>query len=158
MITLSFFNSVEFYVIAVVTAAAIVGLCVRPEMKGEAKTFLISGDISDDGTQKMPSIYIICNDDGTVDFIRYGIDAANGIPIANYFITVIGFDITVEERISYTHDIFAEHSAMRMKSSFIIDFLGTERYHLTFRNDSSENIAALYFRNTPGVHISKMLS
>ncbi len=157
MITLSFFNSVEFYVIAVVTAAAIIGLCVRPETKGEAKTFLLSGDISDDGIQKMSSIDIICNDDGTIDFIRYGIDTANGLPIANYFITVIGFDITVEERMSYTPDILAGHPTMK-KSSFIIDFLGAERYHLTFRNDSSENIAALYFRNTPGVRASKMLS
>lgn len=152
MIISSFFSSVEFYVIAVVIAAAIVGLCVKPSQKGAAKTYIAEGTLSASATPAEPSIEIMCLDDGRVSVTRRGLQGMSDESRINFFVTIIGFDITIEERCAPSLSGNPADEA-----TISIGALGCERYHMTYRADTSGLIAASYFRNKPGICVTKPL-
>ena len=47
MVTLSIFNTVEFYVIAAFVAAAAIAAAAKPRAKGPARTFLVGGSLEE---------------------------------------------------------------------------------------------------------------
>lgn len=156
---MSVFDSIEFYVIAAVVAAAVVGLCVRPSSKGEAVTRLLAGRLfagGDDGSDDTPSIELLVEQDGSVTLTRhglYGLVHASGA--LSLVVNVAGFDISVEERLTPGRP--ASDVPEPVEARFTLDFLGAERYHLRYYSEATGGLAVTPLHVRPGIHIVKPL-
>lgn len=71
----SMFGSIEFYVVAVFVAAAVIGLAAMPRTKGEARTFLYAGELAPDSTPSEAGIVARVDDRGRLEIYRYGLEA-----------------------------------------------------------------------------------
>lgn len=156
---MSVLDSIEFYVIAAVVAAAVVGLCVRPSSKGEAVTRLLAGILSagdDDGSDATPSIELLVEQDGSVTLTRrglYGMVHASGA--MSLVVNVAGFDISVEERLTPGRPVADVPEPA--EAHFTLDFLGAERYHLRYYSEATGGLAVTPLHVRPGIHIVKPL-
>ena len=65
-IMLAVFDSVEFYVIAAVVAAAIIAFSAKGGAGGPARQYLLPGMLTLADSPKVPAIELICCDDGSV--------------------------------------------------------------------------------------------
>lgn len=153
---MSFFSSVEFYVIASVAAAAVVGLCVRPRERGAAITHLLAGRLGFGETGHAPAIGVAVDDHGKVTLTRYGLDgqihASGAVSLA---VTVAGFDITVEERL--TAGRIVEGVEEPVTAQFAIDFLGREHYHLKYYSEALGAMTAATLHVRPGIRFERPL-
>ena len=147
------FNSIEFYIIAAMVAAAVVAFASKPSRKGVARTILQPGALSHSGLEEK-SIQLTCNDDGTVILIRHGIEGVNKDGAVSIAITVIAFDITIEERIvpgRITDDVYPD------TATFTLDFMAEERCHISYHSETTGLFTATTIHNRPGIHITKHL-
>ncbi len=149
MITL-FITSVEFYVIALIIAAAIIAFCIKPTARGEAETIFISGILSCNETST-PSILIQVNNDNTVTLTRNGLSGVTDKSAITLVITKIGFDLTITERIS----TLPGHTANQ--AVFTLDFLAPERYHIKYQAEQPELFTAFTLPVKPGITIERNL-
>lgn len=99
MITAGIFQTVEFYVIAVLIAAMIVALVARPASRGEARQYLLVGDLIACGNDN-PAITLRANNDGSVTLTRHRIEGITSTGAVSLAVNVIGWDIVIEERLS----------------------------------------------------------
>lgn len=151
-------DSVEFYVIAAVAAAAVIGLCVRPSGKGEARQYLLAGSLEGDAAEdgEDPGIDIMVDDDGKVVITRRGLGGmVNSGGAVSLAVNVAGFDISIEERLTPGHIV--EGSPAPARASFILDTLGPEHYHLRYYSQALDRLAAIPLHVRPGIHISRPL-
>lgn len=155
MITLLMLSQVEIYVLAAVGAAAIIALCVKPSSRGEARQHLLGGMLcfADSAGASEAAIDIECLDDGNVLLTRRGLPHLTDAGAVSLAITVIGFDITIEERITDTPGGNPVNTAL-----FTLDFLGCERYHLRYTSDFTATAASMNLSNRPGMHITRALT
>lgn len=154
MIDGGIFHTVEFYVIAVVVAAMIVGFVARPAARGEAKQFLLAGDLSYDDEYAVPAITIEVLDSGLVVLRRHAIEDMTTSCAVSLAITIIGWDITIEERLSngyYTDPAIDT-------ATFYLDFLAPERYHLRYNSESTGLFTATSITIRPGYTITRQLT
>lgn len=156
MITLFALSAVEIYVLLAVAAAAVVALCVKPSARGEAVTRLLAGRLCrlEDVPAQTPSVDFECLDDGNVLLSRRGLKDLNESGAVSLVVTVIGFDVTVEERIVAGCDGGEPVDT----ALFTLDFLGPERYHIRYVSEPTASAASLTLHNRPGMHISRTLS
>lgn len=155
MIDPAFFHSTEFFVIAAVVAALIVGFMALPSRRGEARQFFIEADVIDTGSDPdVPSIEFICRDDGSVTLIRRGLEGVRTSGMVNLAVTTIGFDISIHERLveGSTWDTHADTAIATL------DFMGAERYHIVYISDALSRIATLTVNNRPGFRASRPLT
>lgn len=156
---MSVLDSIEFYVIAAVVAAAVVGLCVRPSSKGEVVTRLLAGILSagdDDASDATPSIELLVEHDGSVTLTRrglYGMVHASGA--MSLVVNVAGFDISVEERLTPGRPVADVPEPA--EAHFTLDFLGAERYHLRYYSEATGGLAVTPLHVRQGIHIVKPL-
>lgn len=150
-----FFTSVEFYVLATVVAAAVIGLCAKPTSRGPARTHLLPGILSDtsDIPADGPALDITCREDGSVIIHRTGLEDITDAGAVSLAITVIGFDISIEER-----QVIADCGAPRSQVSFALDFLAPEYYHVRYNSDNTGLFAAFTLHVKPGIKIHKQLT
>ena len=148
-----FFNSVEFYVIATVVAAAIVLYFAQPSSRGEARQHLLAGNLSNasnrswsDNKSVQPAISLIVRDDGAVVLFRHGIEGVTISGAVSLAITVIGFDMTIEERIVPGNNLDDPIDT----ASFVLDFLAPDRYHLKYNSSSTSSFVATTLLVRPG--------
>lgn len=145
--------SIEFYVIAVIVAACIIAVAARPASRGEARTILLAGELAETG-EKEPAVEFTAMDDGTVELRRYGLPPVTSAAIA---ITVIGWDISIKERLipagEYDFDLRPADTA-----SFRLDFMAPERYHIKYTSDATSQFLATPFHNRPDYRVRKKLS
>ena len=154
MITLWIFQSLEFYVIATLVAAIIVGLAAKPSSRGEARQYLLAGDLTFDDEYAQPAITLTTLDNGKVVLQRHAVEAMTTSGAVSLAITQIGTDITIEERLSdgYTADSPVD------TATFYLDFMGAERYHIKYNSDATGLFAAFTFSNRPGYKTTKLLN
>ena len=153
---MAFFSEVEFYVLAVLTAAAVVGLCVKPSAKGEARQYLLAGKLGDENPDGTPSIEIEVTDQGSVILTRRGLSGlVHPDGAVSLAVNVAEFDITIDERIVAGHSEAAVPEVTTAR--FTIDFLGRERYHLKSRSEALGVMAATSLHVRPGIKISRKL-
>lgn len=149
----SVFQSVEFYVIATLVASTIVAFAMKPSARGEARQYLLAGtllrcDVND------AEIELESMDDYNVRLVRRGTPDVTEDGAISLAVTVIGTDITIEERI-----VFGRRPAETVDTAvFNLDFLGAERYHIQYKSDATGLFAATTFNNNPGYHVIKQLS
>ena len=140
-----FLGSVEFYVYATLVAAAIVAFLARPSSRGEARQHLLAGELSNasnrswsDRNSAQPAISLIVRDDGAVVLFRHGIEGVSSSGAVSLAITVIGFDITIEERIVPGNNLDDPIDT----ATFVLDFLAPDRYHLKYNSSATSSFVA----------------
>ena len=137
-------GSVEFYVYATVVAAAIVAYLARPSSRGEVRQYLLAGELSNASNRAWtdlptlpPSISIIVRDDGAVVLFRHGVEGVSTSGAVSLAITVIGYDITIEERIVPGNNLDDPIDT----ATFVLDFLAPDRYHLKYNSSATSRFA-----------------
>ena len=138
-------GSVEFYVYATLVAAAIVAFLARPSSRGEARQHLLAGELSNasnrswsDSNSAQPAISLIVRDDGAVVLFRHGIEGVSSSGAVSLAITIIGFDITIEERIVPGNNLDDPIDT----ATFVLDFLAPDRYHLKYNSSATSSFVA----------------
>lgn len=147
------FDSIEFYIITAFIAAAVVGFSAMPSRRGAARSFLYGGELYDDATPSAPGIVFIVRDDGTLDVYRFGLDGVTLSGAYSLALTIIGFDITIEERLTAGN----RNDTPATAASAHIDCLGRERYHFHYRNQAIGRSAAFSLNIRPGNRIERLL-
>lgn len=148
-----FLNSIDFYIVATLVAAMIVAFAARPAARGEARQFLLAGDLDYTGSDDSPSVMITALDDGTVVLQRRGLKNMTATSAVSLAVTVMGWDIVIEERLSDG----CQNDAMIDTATFYFDFLAPERYHLRYNSESLGLFAATQLTNRPGYKINRQL-
>ena len=154
MISADILHSTEFYVIMAVLAAAVLGLCVRPSSKGQARAFFYPSTLlASFGGEA--AVTFRCLDDGNVELLRTGllglVDSAGAVSLA---VTITGFDVTIMERITPTGSVAGEPVDAAM---FVIDCLAPERYHVRYvAADGAVSVLTLH--NRPGIKVGRRIS
>lgn len=156
MITAGIFQTVEFYVFLSVIAAAIVAASAMPARKGAVRTFLYAGILGRKPQVQEhaePEITVSCNSDGSVTFLRTGLEGVTESGAYSIAVKISGFDVTVEERLTpgYSGDPAA------VSATAVADCFGQERYHILYRSESTGRNAALSLNMRPGNSLSRKL-
>lgn len=155
MIFLFTLSAVEVYVLLVVVAAAVVALCVKPSARGEAVVHLLAGKLCqlEDMTSEMPSVDFECADNGEVFLSRRGLKDLTESDAVSLVVTVIGFDVKIEERI-----VAGKPGDEPVDTAlFTLDFLARERYHIRYISEPTATAASLTLHNRPGMHMGRQL-
>ncbi len=159
MVLCSVFQTVEFYVIATVVAAAVVASLGRKKQSGPARQIILPGIITQEGNLSVdePAIELICNDDGSVLLRRHGITGVDGSGAVSLAVEVVGFDVRIKERV-------AEGNlgvGLIDTAAFLLDFMGREHYFISYESPltstSSSLFASLTLHNCAGNRIYKKL-
>lgn len=146
---------------ATIVAAAVIALCVRPSSRGRAREHLLSGVLcqfcgdSADGSceVKEPGISFECLENGNVLLTRYGLRGLTDSDAVSLAVTVIGFDVTIEERIHRgTTPGEPVDTAL-----FTLEFFGRERYHIHYSSEPTAMAASLTLSNRDGLHADRVL-
>jgi len=144
------FHSVEFYVILFTVAALAAGLIARPGDKGEAQTTFTTGVLGR-AVDLTPRLEVRCLDNGDVELRRFGLTGLTENSTVALAITRIGFNLTVEERITP-----GDGSGEPVEcATFVIKGLAAERYHLKYNSDAYSTFLATTFPNRPGINFSR---
>lgn len=155
MITTFFsIGSVEFYVMLVVVAAAIIALAIRPSGRGEARQYFAEGILMRGEEPSDPELYLECLDNGDVALRRTGLEGLWPDGALSLVITRIGFDLTIEERLTPGNP----QSGPEVDTAiFTIDFLAPERYHVKYTGAADGRFIAFTLPVKPGLWLKKPL-
>ncbi|MCM1066186.1 MAG: hypothetical protein NC418_01270 [Muribaculaceae bacterium] len=154
MVLLSIFQTVEFYVITAFLAAAVVGAVAMPQRKGAARNFLYAGTLRADATPSQPGIVALVTDAGALEIHRFGLEEVDMSGAYSLAVTIIGFDVTVDERL--TPGRLREGDATAAMA--VLDCLGAERYHFHYRSEATGRSCAFSLNIRPGNRIERLLS
>lgn len=152
-------SSVEIYVIATLVAAAVVALCVRPSSRGQAREYLLEGilcntsDQSENADLPPKGISVECLENGNVLLTRFGLERLTDTAAVSLAVTVIGFDITIQDRI---HEGMNDGEPINT-ALFTLDFLGRERYHLRYISEPTASALSMTLSNRPGISLTRPL-
>lgn len=152
---MSWFNSVEFFVIAGATAAAVVALSALPSRRGVAVLHTVAGDLSDSraDTPAVPAIDVEVDANRRVIIRRTGIAGVGDTGAASLAVNVIGFDIEIEERLTRGRLPLER----RDTAVFTLDFLGAERYHIRYNSEDAGVFAAFTLPVREGIRVRRTL-
>lgn len=155
MVLCGFLNSVEFYVIAAVAAAAVLGLCVRPSSRSAARQWLLSGTVSpDDSGDPTPRVTIRCLPDGNVEVTRYAIPGIGTDGAVSMVAELSGQDLTLDERIVEGTDAMPGDLDC---ARWVFDFLGRDRYYVRYTSAATELMYSGPLHNREGIVITRNL-
>lgn len=151
---MEFFYSVEFYVIATLVAAVVAAFAMKPDSRGEARQHLLAGSLMkcDVATAE---IELESFDDLSVRLVRRATPDVTVDGAVSLAVTVIGFDIKIEERIVYGRNPEAESVDTAI---FCLDFLAPERYHIQYISEPTGLFVSTTFNNRPGYRIVRPLT
>lgn len=161
IISASVFQTLEFYIIVSVIAAAVIAVASLPERKGEVKLHLLAGELTaEDLDAPSPAgagnghLRIEVHSGRFVSILRTGLDGVTMSGAASLVVKVSGFDIVIEERISPgTSTPFG----MASGALFHIDFLAPEWYHVRYESERFNEHAAFSLHVREGIIIEKPL-
>lgn len=159
MITLFLLSSIEIYVIAVIVAAAVIALCVRPSGRGHAREYLLAGILCAPENEEAEvvrdtaGLSVECLDNGDVLLTRFGLKGVTESGAVSLAVTVVGFDVTIEERIINGSAVDEPVDT----ALFTLDFLGRERYHVRYNSDPTSMAVAFTLSNRPGMNFVREL-
>lgn len=151
---LSVFQTVEFYIISAFIAAAVIAAAAMPSRRSAARTFLYGGNLSDRNGPGEPAVTFIVETNGDVTVMRDGLDGITESGAYSIAVTIIGFDVTIEERLTPGRPadpaIYAGYTTMNC--------LGNERYHFHYKSEMTGRSAAFQLNIRPGNRITRPLS
>ncbi|MCM1077495.1 MAG: hypothetical protein NC411_09070 [Bacteroides sp.] len=151
---LAVLDSVEFYVIAAVIAAAVVAFSAKGRDTGPVRQYLLPGVLSLSEESDIPSIELTCCDDGSVILHRRGLVGMALSGAVSLAVNVKGFDVEIKERVvaGKPGDVDVVDTA-----SFILDFMGAERYFISYTAEDAGLFAAITLHNRPGIRVVKQM-
>lgn len=153
MIVLGVFQTVEFYVITAFVAAAVVAAMAMPSRRSAARNFLFAGELRSDAALSAPGIVAVVNDSGALEIHRFGLEGLGMSGAYSLAVTIIGFDVTIDERLTPgERSVQAATAAMAT-----IDCLGPERFHFNYRSEATGRSAAFSLNIRPGNRIERRL-
>lgn len=145
----------EFYIIAGVIAAAIIAYAALPSRRGAAVLHTVAGTLSDSGEAEASAVIDVHVDDaGRMIICRRGLPDVGDNGAASLAVTVIGFDITIEERLTPGKYPIER----RDTATFTLDFLAPERYHVRYNSDTANLFTAFSIPIRPGITLSRRLN
>lgn len=149
---MSWFNTVEFYVISGTLAAAAVALAALPRRRRENVLHMLPGKLEMEVAPMTLELWV--DENRVVHLKRTGFDTMGSDSAVSLAVNVAGFDITIDERIvvKSTGDT-AVNTAL-----FNLDFLGRERYHICYRGADTGVFTAFTLPVHEGVKIRRDLS
>ncbi|MCM1451949.1 MAG: hypothetical protein NC102_06800 [Clostridium sp.] len=169
---MSFFYSVEFYVILAVVAAAIVALASRPAQNGPVEEILISCLIEDASSPQTRSLAadsltsatlpvdhpkaalrMQCLDSGRIAITRFGLANLCGDGAVSLAIQVKGADIRIEERLTPGKGLLLPLAT----ASCVLPFIKLDRYHVAYNSASTGLFASFTFPAKPGMVVDANL-
>lgn len=144
----------EFYIIAGVIAAAIIAYAALPSRRGAAVLHTVAGELSNSGSAEVPAgIDVSIDDAGHMVICRRGLPDVGDDGAASLAVTIIGFDISIEERLTPgKYPIERRDTAI-----FTLDFLAPERYHVRYNSDTANLFTAFSIPIRPGITLSRQL-
>lgn len=148
----AFLHSVEFYVIMTVVAAGVLALCIKPSSPGAVIARTISGWICEgygDGSHDSPRLEIECLANGNVIVRRTDVPEVGDTGEMTLQVTQKGFDLEITEFVKT-----GRRSATTppvQDAVFILDFMGSEYYHLHWTNHIGDRFAAFSLHVRPGI-------
>lgn len=154
MVLLSFFSSIEFYVIMAVVAAAIVAVACRPQVRGEMLECLLAGRTSRNDESKSPSVEFKCLDSGIVVLTRYGIEGVSQSGAVSIAAKCDGVNLIIEERLTPGN----QYDLPVDEARFDMDFLRPGRYHVRYNSDATGLFVAFQLHVRPGIVASRELT
>lgn len=147
------FNSVEFYILTAFVAAAIIAFAAMPSRRSAARSFFYGGELFADAAPSGPGIVAIVEDDGRLAIHRFGLQNIGLDGAYSVAVTIIGFDVTIEERLTAG----SAASDRSMAGKVLIDCLGPERYHFHYRNEAMGRSAAFSLNIRPGNRLDRRM-
>lgn len=155
LVTLAVFDSVEFYVIAAVIAAAVIAFSAKGGDRGPVRQFLLPGVLTFSGKSgENPSIELICCDDGAVVLRRHGVEGITLSGAVSLAVEVNGFDVKIIER---TVQGRPGDTEIIDTADFILEFMGAERYFISYNAEDAGLFAAVTLHNRPGIRTVKAM-
>lgn len=151
---MSWFNTVEFYVIAGTVAAAAVALAALPQRRGPVVQHFAAGELLYDGLPASPQLEVWVDDWRHVHLLRRALPNVGNCGAASLAISVSGFDVTIEERITFDR----RSTAAVDTAHYTLDFLAPERYHICFRSQATGTMCAFTLPVREGISLTKPLS
>ncbi|MDE6331918.1 MAG: hypothetical protein K2L80_04875 [Muribaculaceae bacterium] len=159
MILAGFFQTVEFFVIAALVAAAAVAYMCMPRPRGEAVLHTIGGELleGDDSvpgnTDDCGEIQIEVRDDGAVVLTRTGIGGITTSGAVSLAATVTGFDMHIEERRTrgFSDDPLAS------SARFVLDFLAPDWYHVRYSYGDGSEFCSFQLHVRPGIKMRRRI-
>lgn len=158
----SVFQTVEFYVIVSVIAAAVIAVVSLPESKGEEKLHLIAGELlqaqeADAVGSAGPGNGELLIEVHAANFVtirRTGLDGVTMAGAVSLAVKVSGFDIVIEERVTTGA---ASPFGMADAAVFHLDFLAPEWYHIRYESERFSEHAAFTLHVREGIVMRKQL-
>lgn len=140
-----FYRTVEFYVVATFLAAAVLAYCVKPSRKGSAIQRFEEGWLTEGEIDAEPMLIVECLDNGAVQIRRTGLPVTGASGAVSLVIEQIGFDLDCKER-----RVDGAGAPMR-EAVFVLTFMGSEWYHINYRDEASGRFAAFSLHVRPGI-------
>ncbi|MDO4320368.1 MAG: hypothetical protein Q4C34_07305 [Bacteroidales bacterium] len=146
----AWYNTVEFYVIAGAAAAAVVALSALPSRRGAAVLHLEAGRLlcGDEAVPGRPWLEVEVDRNGHVVITRHGLRGVAMDGAVSLAVNVIGFDISIEERLTP-----GRGDDMAATAQFELDWLGPERYHIKYNSEDAGLFAAFSLPVRPGIRV-----
>ena len=142
--------STEFYVLIFTLAACCVGLIVKPGRRGQAETSFAEAMTLDREVDTTPRVEFRCLSNGDVALIRSGLTGVTSADTVALAITRIGFDISIEERISP-----GRGGEPVERATFLLSGLGQERYHVKYNAPEYSLFLATTLPVRPGIEFTR---
>lgn len=154
---MTIFQTVEFYIIAAVVAAAIVAASALPSKRGAARTFLFGGTLAEPRTPDTPAsdqgIIVQVDDFGYLNVYRFGLEGVHEDGAYSLAVEIAGFDVVINERLTAGSRRTAEMTQGRA----LLDCFGRERYHIQYKSESTGRSCAFSLNMAPGNRIERRL-
>lgn len=153
MFLAAFYTSIEFLVSAAVIAAAIVAYSAMPAKRNAVVTKLLPGNLSLSANGSHPAIELEALPDRNVILHRRGVCNIGLEGSVSVAIEINSRDILVKERLIPGK----EGQNQMVDATFLLDFMGPERYHIRYESEDTGLYAVATFANYTGVKLSRQL-
>lgn len=153
MVILSIFQTVEFYIVAAFIAAAVIAAASMPSRRSSARMYAYGGTLRTDAAMSEPGIVAEVNELGELVIHRFGLDNLTTSGAYSIAVTIIGFDVTIDERITCD----SRESTPVTAAYTTLDCVGQERYHFLYKSESTGRSASFYLNIRPGNRIERLL-
>lgn len=124
-------------------------MAIKPQ-RGPARKFSLTSGCRPSSIT-VPTVTLSTGNDLSTSLVRSGLPGDTSRVMLN--LEVRGFDVIIDERLLCGEE--PENGCV--EAPFILDFMGAERYFITYRNYALGLLTAFSYHNRPGIQASHPL-